>query len=202
MNHNSPSLRKLIHAVTAVVDRNSKDRNVAEHVAEILQPYLGKMDLLTDEQMQPDDAGYKQQVLHVARDGRFSVVSLVWLPGQSTPIHSHVAWCVAGVHIGREEERRYWLGGTSKKGRLVEIGRSITMQGSVTSLVPPGDVHRVLNSGRELSVSLHVYGADIRRLGSSIEERFSLVGASVLPTSGVDQFVVGARSLSRRAQEC
>ncbi|MGZ5019241.1 MAG: metal-dependent hydrolase, partial [Chthoniobacterales bacterium] len=46
--------------------------------------------------------------------------------------------------------------------------------GSVASLIPPGDIHHVENAGRELAVSLHIYGADIGVLGSSIRHRYNL----------------------------
>lgn len=32
----------------------------------------------------------------------------------------------------------------------------------------PGDIHRVRNAGSGKAISLHVYGADITRLGTSI----------------------------------
>ena len=56
--------------------------------------------LLTDAQKQPDPLRYRQHVLHVAEDGLYSIVSLVWLPTQETPVHDHVSWCVVGVHQG------------------------------------------------------------------------------------------------------
>ena len=40
---------------------------------------------------------YTQHVLHVSPDRSHSVVALVWYPGQHTPIHDHVSWCVVGV---------------------------------------------------------------------------------------------------------
>ncbi|MHB8381532.1 MAG: cysteine dioxygenase family protein [Candidatus Binataceae bacterium] len=169
---NTPSLRRLIDAITRAVAKRSRKQVMVERTAEILQPYLGTSDLLTRDQMEPSRSRYQQKILHVAPDGRFTIVALSWLPGQSTPVHNHVAWCVSGIHLGSEEERRYWFGDCGHQRRLVEIGRTITTQGSVTSLMPPGDIHRVLNGGHETSVSLHIYGADIRKLGSSIERRF------------------------------
>jgi len=32
---------------------------------------------------------------------------------------------------------------------------------------PPGDIHRVRNIGATTAISLHVYGTDITRIGSS-----------------------------------
>jgi 3-mercaptopropionate dioxygenase len=46
--------------------------------------------------------------------------------------------------------------------------------GGVTSaLVPPTEnIHRVRNSGEQMAISIHVYGADIKLYGSSINECF------------------------------
>ena len=50
----------------------------------------------------------------------------------------------------------------------------INQQGSVTGIAPPGDIHRVSNSGTSTAISLHVYGADIGKLGSSIRRTYDL----------------------------
>lgn len=108
--------------------------------------------------------------MHVPADGAYSLVALVWLPGQSTPVHDHVAWCVVGVQEGQEHEIRYRLVG----GRLHEDGHAAGGAGSVAGLAPPGDIHRVTNDGDEVAISLHVYGADLRRRGTSIRRRYDL----------------------------
>jgi predicted metal-dependent enzyme (double-stranded beta helix superfamily) len=33
-------------------------------------------------------------------------------------------------------------------------------------LLPPGDIHRVRNSGTTTAISVHIYGTDISRLSS------------------------------------
>ena len=44
----------------------------------------------------------------------------------------------------------------------------MNVTGDVAGLAPPGDIHRVHNAGTETAISLHVYGTDIGRLGSSV----------------------------------
>jgi hypothetical protein len=46
--------------------------------------------------------------------------------------------------------------------------------GWLAALVPPGDIHRVTNDGDRPSISLHVYGADLRQRGTSIRRRYDL----------------------------
>jgi predicted metal-dependent enzyme (double-stranded beta helix superfamily) len=118
---------------------------------------------------------YTQHLVHVHPEGLYSVVSLVWEPGQSTPIHDHRCWCVVGVLEGREQESRYTLHSDGADEWLVERESQYYPAGSVCSLVPPGeDIHRVGNADDRTVISIHVYGDDILKVGSSINRRFSL----------------------------
>lgn len=134
--------------------------------------------LLTPEQSEGDPERYRQHVLHAEPGGGFSIVALVWLPGQCTPVHDHVSWCVTGVHQGEEHERRYRLlpadpaEGTG--ARLVATEDVVNPRGAVCGFAPPGDIHRVWNGGARKAISLHVYGADISRLGSSVRREYEL----------------------------
>ena len=148
--------------------------DLAEAVADRLRADLGASDLLADEHTVPDPAEYRQHILHVDDRGRFSVVALVWLPGQRTPIHDHVSWCVVGVHLGGEQETRYELTRAAGRPALRRRGQWFNPPGSVMALQPPGDIHRVANAGQGTAISIHVYGADIGRLGSSIRRRYEL----------------------------
>jgi len=126
---------------------------------------LGDDALLDPRHQEPSDDRYRQHVVHVHPRGLYSIVSLVWKPGQATPIHDHITWCVVGVWRGVERERRYEL----RDAGLVERGCELARAGDVSIAVPPAeDIHRVENAGDGIAVSIHVYGADISVLGSSI----------------------------------
>lgn len=113
---------------------------------------------------------YRQHLLHVSKRRRLSVVALVWLPGQRTPIHDHVSWCVVGVYRGVERETHYRLTG---RDELAPVGTVEARAGHVEVLVPPAEnIHRVEAVGDSKTISIHVYGADVERLGSSILRRF------------------------------
>jgi predicted metal-dependent enzyme (double-stranded beta helix superfamily) len=103
--------------------------------------------------------------VHDEPGGAFSIVAMVWRPGQATPIHDHVTWCVTGVIQGAEHEERYRL---RPDGWLEQDGTADSGTGDVTGLAPPGDIHRVRNIGNQTAISLHIYGTDVSRLGSSI----------------------------------
>ncbi|WP_051338731.1 cysteine dioxygenase family protein [Streptomyces flavidovirens] len=148
----------------------------AHLVGERLAPHLGAGDLLTAGQRASDPEHYRQHLLHAEPDGSFSVVALVWLPGQRTPVHDHVAWCTTGVHAGAEHERRYRLvpscDGTA--ARLVATRDVVNPRGTVCGFAPPGDIHLVWNAGTDVAISLHVYGADLSRLGTSVRRVYEV----------------------------
>ncbi|MCT2591262.1 cysteine dioxygenase family protein [Streptomyces sp. N2-109] len=170
-------LGALVAEVREVVGRGLAPDVTAYLVGEKLAPHLGADDLLTAEQYEGDPATYRQHLLHAEPGGAFSLVGLVWLPGQRTPIHDHVSWCVTGVHQGEEHERRYRLipaGADDGPARLVATEDVVNPTGSVCGFAPPGDIHRVWNGCEEKAVSLHLYGADISRLGTSVRRVYDL----------------------------
>ncbi len=128
---------------------------------------------LPEEARQSCPEGYSQHLLHVAPDGGFSVCSLVWESGQTTPIHDHVAWCVVGVYEGVERETRYRLEGSGPDAYLVSLGVRDVAAGETAGFPANGrDIHAVQNPTDSLAISIHVYGADLRKLGTSILHRF------------------------------
>src|SRR5215831_1390329 len=105
----SPVLEQLVDRLHATLG-NQRDMGLAAtEAAAVLRPFLGHPRLLAPAQREADPTHYRQHILYVADDARFSVVALVWLPGQATPIHDHVSWCVVGVHQGQEQEVQYRL---------------------------------------------------------------------------------------------
>src|SRR5690606_19230121 len=56
---------------------------------------------------QPHADRYQQYLLYGDPLERFSVVSFVWGPGQSTPVHDHTVWGVIGVLRGSEISAPY-----------------------------------------------------------------------------------------------
>jgi predicted metal-dependent enzyme (double-stranded beta helix superfamily) len=162
----------LVRAIRAATRRHADWQQTAELVAAELRAHLPAADVLTKAERSGDPAGYRCHVLHAEPDGSFSVIAIAWQPGQVTPIHDHVTWCVFGVVQGIEYEELYALDpdGTC----LVEVGRNENRPGEVSGFAPPGDIHRVRNIGDDVAISLHVYGADITRLGSSVRRTYDL----------------------------
>jgi predicted metal-dependent enzyme (double-stranded beta helix superfamily) len=168
----------LISGVRAVTRRRASWAKTADLVASQLRLRMPGPDILTAEQRYGDPTKYCCHLLHSEPDGGFSIVALVWRPGQATPIHDHVAWCVSGVIQGAERETRYLLSGD---GWLEEAATVVSVTGDVSSLAPPGDIHSVHNDGADAAISLHIYGTDVSRLGSSVRRVYDLPVVSGSP---------------------
>jgi predicted metal-dependent enzyme (double-stranded beta helix superfamily) len=165
-------LDKLVTAVRAAVDRRANWAETARLVAAELERHLPSAEVLTEEQRTGNQEGYRSHVLHAEPDGAFSIQALVWRPGQTTPIHDHLTWCVFGVIQGIEYEELFVL--DQENGCLVESGNSVNKTGDVSGFAPPGDIHRVRNAGDRTAISIHVYGTDVSRVGSSVRRYYEL----------------------------
>jgi predicted metal-dependent enzyme (double-stranded beta helix superfamily) len=167
------AVRRLTRSLDALIATNTYPHTIAARAAMLLRPALADESLLEARHREPAADRYRQHLVHVHPDGLYSIVALVWKPGQATPIHDHRCWCVVGVWRGEERETTYDL---HDDGRpyLVPRGSTETVPGDVSMLVPPAeDIHRVENSGTSLAISIHIYGADISVLGSSINHQFA-----------------------------
>jgi predicted metal-dependent enzyme (double-stranded beta helix superfamily) len=162
----------LVRAIRTATRRHADWQQTAEFAAAELRAHIPAADILTAAERQGDQASYRCHVLHAEPDGSFSITAMVWRPGQATPIHDHVTWCVFGVVQGIEYEELYALDPDGT--RLAEVGRNQNRPGEVSGFAPPGDIHRVRNVGDDVAISLHVYGADITRLGSSVRRTYDL----------------------------
>ncbi|MFD0363561.1 cysteine dioxygenase [Nocardia sp. GCM10030253] len=170
----TPVLADLVCAVREIVRLERPPAEAARLVAGRIEGFLAQPDLLPAEYREGAPDRYRQHLVHTEDDGSFSVVALVWQPGQQTPIHDHVAWCVAGVYEGAETERRYELRGEGVTARLVAADDAINNAGTACGFAPPGDIHLVRNSGTSTVISIHVYGAHIGKLGTSIRREYHL----------------------------
>ena len=163
----------LVRAIRAEVSLGLGWQKTADRVACTLRSNLpDPADLLPAHLRHGDPACYQSHLLYAEPDGSFSIAAMVWLPGQETMIHDHVAWCVTAVLQGREYEEIFAL---TRDGHALRLAaRNVNPPGTVSGFAPPGDIHRVRNTGDSVAISMHVYGADISRLGNSIRREYSL----------------------------
>ena len=84
-----------------------------------------------------------------------------------TRIHDHLTWCVFGVIQGIEHEELF-------DAELNLLGESDNHTGDVSGFAPPGDIHRVHNTADSTAISIHIYGTDVARIGSSVRRTYEL----------------------------
>jgi predicted metal-dependent enzyme (double-stranded beta helix superfamily) len=162
----APALLDLVAAVRRVVGARADWARTADLVADQLRAHLPGPEILTPDQRRGHPDRPAGHVLHAEPDGTFSVLGLVWRPGQSTRIHDHITWCVVGVLSGIEHEELF-------DEALNPIGTRDNPPGEVGGFAPPGDIHRIRNVGDETAISLHIYGTDITRVGSSARRYYN-----------------------------
>jgi predicted metal-dependent enzyme (double-stranded beta helix superfamily) len=153
-------LSPLVAGIRTAVESHAGWAETAQLVADQLRRRLPTPDVLTAAQRLGSPDGYRSHTLHVEPDGSFSIVALVWRPGQITRIHDHVTWCAFGVIQGVEHEELF-------DADLNLVRQSDNQVGDVSGFAPPGDIHRVHNTSETTAISVHVYGTDITRIDSS-----------------------------------
>ena len=149
-------VRQLTGLVTEFGGNEAKLLQMAEFT---LADLIAYDDWLPDAFAKPDPVHYRQYLLYADPMDRFSVVSFVWGPGQSTPIHDHTVWGLIGVLRGGETCTAYTLGDQG----LIPGPACRLMPGKVDAVSPRiGDIHQVSNTfDDQVSISIHVYGGDI-----------------------------------------
>jgi len=124
----------------------------------------GPRDFLKPEHFRDHPEHYARNAVHIAGDGRLSLFTLVWNPGQWTPVHDHGTWGVVGVVRGVLEERNLMrVSPDDDRDEGIELARAgviLLTEGTVTTFVPnPDHIHRTgVAQDRAQAVSLHLYG--------------------------------------------
>jgi predicted metal-dependent enzyme (double-stranded beta helix superfamily) len=179
-----PRLDRLRHFVTAftrLVDAVLAESDLLRDGSALLRDLVSVDDWLPARYAQGASDRYRQYLLHADGAERFSVVSFVWGPGQTTPIHDHTTWGLIGMLRGSELEQHY---ARRADGRLEPEGEPHRLEAGAVDAVSPsiGDLHRVSNAYDDRdSISIHVYGGNIGAVRRAVYEED---GTSKLFVSG------------------
>lgn len=159
---NSSRLRGFIESFTRLIDQAGGDEErIFADGGKLLSELIAHDDWLPDELSRPSPERYQQYLLHCDPRQRFSVVSFVWGPGQTTPVHDHTVWGMVGVLRGAETCEEFAFDRLGGPLRARGVHRLVA--GSIDFVSPRvGDIHKVSNALADRpSVSIHVYGANI-----------------------------------------
>jgi len=179
-------LRDFVTAMTWLVGSTDDETTLLREGRQHLATLLADDAWLPPAWAAPRVDRYAQHLLHCDPLERFSVVSFVWGPGQRTPVHDHTVWGLVGILRGAERCEEFRL----DRGRPVDTGgHHVMRRGDIEAVSPTvGDWHRgssALDDG--LSVSIHVYGANI---GAVRRHRLDEQGQCIEFVSGYDNVTV------------
>lgn len=154
-------LRAFIGALAELIDSNPREGDLLHRGGKLLGQLVSHDDWLPEDFARPDPERYQQYLLHADSRQRFSIVSFVWGPGQSTPIHDHRVWGLIGMLRGAEYSQGFQR---NRDGALIADGGRVQLRPGQVEAVSPkiGDIHQVSNAfDDQVSISIHVYGANI-----------------------------------------
>ena len=161
----SPDLDRFISQAIELNRKHSEPADCVLAIAPLMLDLIDKVDrFLEPDHYRSDADHYSRNLIYSAPDETLSLYSLVWLPGQWTPVHDHGSWGVVGVVEGVLEERAYVRlspdRGADTGIELARGGVVLLGPGAVTSFVPNPDHIHVTGVAEERSrtVSLHLYG--------------------------------------------
>jgi 3-mercaptopropionate dioxygenase len=153
-------LREFVTGMTALADlSDGNEAAMIDGTRGLLSKLVAGDDWLPEEFTREGDT-YRQYLLHCDPKQRFSVVSFVWGPGQTTPVHDHMVWGLIGMLRGAEIGQRFAADGN---GPMIAGVEERLDPGDIEVVSPTvGDIHKVSNAyADKTSISIHVYGANI-----------------------------------------
>lgn len=166
-------VRSLVERLHAALGACGSDAERARVAAECLRTGLPEVDELSTEQRAGDPDRCVQHVLHAQAQPLFSLLAIIWPAGQQTTVHDHLCWGAVAVLQGSEHETRFEFDSPGKAGATLRPVQQRTYTGGqCCSFAPAHDIHQVTSHPASTTISLHVYGADIGRLGSSVKSTY------------------------------
>ena len=181
MSLSSQLFANFVHDFGKLLEFDPSEQNLLDHGSTLLRALISEDAWLPPQFAVADAVHYRQYLLHLDPQKRFSVVSFVWGPGQQTPVHDHTVWGLIGMLRGAEVEQHY---ARLPDGSLVPDGEPHRLEPGQVDKVSPriGDLHRVSNAFADrTSISIHVYAGDI---GSVARSTYALDGTSTSFVSG------------------
>jgi predicted metal-dependent enzyme (double-stranded beta helix superfamily) len=127
-------------------------------------------DLLTPAQRIPSADCYARHVIYGDPAGRFTILSLVWMPAQFSPPHAHQTWCAFAVCDNTLTETEYAFHHATMKALPL---RTTERRAGYCCFGHAGldEIHRLGNAGVLPAISLHIYGVESGRVGTHVNRK-------------------------------
>ena len=180
-------LRDFVVRATRLVQRRLHGHALLELLKPELENLLCHDGWLPEAYASPDPSHPRQYLLYADPLERLSVVSLVWGPGQKSPIRNHRVWGLIGVLRGAQTSTIYrrtsdWSLRPRRLERL-ETGSVLAVSPLIDDIVSIANAH-----DDRVSVSIQVYGGNIGAIEGSAFD--AATGAESLFVSGYSNVVV------------
>jgi predicted metal-dependent enzyme (double-stranded beta helix superfamily) len=110
---------------------------------------------------------YARHTIAADPAGRFTLLSIVWAPGQFSPPHAHDTWCAYAVMENSLTETLFDFDAASGKAIA---SKTAQRDPGYACFAPAGleQIHRLGNAGGISAISLHVYGVEGSRVGTHV----------------------------------
>ncbi|MFX1672635.1 cysteine dioxygenase family protein [Paraburkholderia sp. A2WS-5] len=154
----------------------SRSGAFARGVRAALARALADPALVTAAQREGNAEKYRRHLITADPLGRYAVATLVWQPGQASPIHAHHTWCGYAVLEGTLTEMLY-VWDEARQG--ADVVRANPRAAGAISFGGCGrtNIHRLSNGSGRACVSLHVYGVSGEQLATHVNDIVPLVRA-------------------------
>src|SRR5690349_3855795 len=136
----NPLLESFIRETSDLVGKTSDPKLVVDHVAENVRRLLAGPFFLDERYQSPSREAFSRHVIHSEPGSSVLVVTCVWTPQQSTPIHDHLTWGVIAGLTGRiiaTTYRRLDDGQVPGFASITETTRTLVSETSFASIRPP-----------------------------------------------------------------
>jgi predicted metal-dependent enzyme (double-stranded beta helix superfamily) len=140
-----------------------------------LRGYLCEPELLRPEQRSGATNAYTRHLLYADPAKQFSILAIIWMPGQRTPIHGHTAWGALGIYSGTPYCEVFNTGSKQQPRMMLKPTLKLCLHRGDVNTVQPGidDVHRIGNDSRTAAITIHIYGRDLLASPGSINITFN-----------------------------
>jgi predicted metal-dependent enzyme (double-stranded beta helix superfamily) len=124
-------------------------------------------DLLKPEHRLVQSDCYARHVLYSDAGGLFTILAIVWSPGQFSLAHAHHTWCGYAVYENPLDETLFRF--DPEQARAEPVRTEVRVPGySCHAGAGLDQIHRLGNSGPRPAISIHAYGVERERIATHV----------------------------------
>ncbi|NJK40497.1 MAG: cupin [Acaryochloridaceae cyanobacterium SU_2_1] len=152
-------LYRFLTEVEDVLIATEDDYQRLEAIHPLVRQLLADAPWLQYEVALPDPAqGWSVTMLYDEPDFPLTVQTVVWLPGQVSPIHNHATWGVVALLSGKEKNTLWQRKPIAEHPQQIEQRETIILHPGDIISVMPDSIHSVEAMGEQPTVTFNLYG--------------------------------------------